>query len=205
MIPEVDDALGELLRSRAMPGKQVEMSFEAPTRDWAAGRNVPTVNAYLYDIREDTPRREYGMISVRNESGIVVKRRMPLRYFRLSYLLTCWTRRAEDEHRLLSSVLGCLIGTEVLSATGDGVLASLGLPIRLIVAAPSGDSGSVADIWSALGGNLKPSLSVVAIAPYPVESGSPAAPPVTEATGVVGRRIDAPDRADPLRLRRVRR
>jgi hypothetical protein len=205
MILEVDEALGDLLRSRAVPGKQVEMTFEAPTRDWAAGRNVPTVNAYLYDIREDMPRREYGMISVRDESGIVVQRRRPLRYFRLSYLVTCWTRRPEDEHRLLSSVLGCLVGTEVLPVTGDGVLASLGLPVRLIVAAPAADSGSTADIWSALGGNLKPSLSVVAIAPYPVESDSPVAPPVTEATGVVGRRIDAPDKADPLRLRRVRR
>ncbi|MEV7547917.1 Pvc16 family protein, partial [Streptomyces sp. NPDC089915] len=35
---------------RAPPG--IEVSFEAPTRDWAARRNAPAVNAYLYDIRE---------------------------------------------------------------------------------------------------------------------------------------------------------
>ena len=204
MIPEVDEALGGLLRSRAVPGGQVEVSFEPPTRDWAAGRNVPTVNAYLYDIREDTARREYGMISVRDESGIVVQRHRPLRHFRLSYLMTCWTRRPEDEHRLLASVLGCLIGTEVLPVTGAGVLASLGLPVQLTLATPPVDSRSAADLWSALGGNLKPSLDVVVTAPYP-EPGEPVAPPVTEGAGVVGRRLDAPDKADPMRMRRVRR
>jgi hypothetical protein len=205
VIPEVDEALRDLMRTRAVPGRQVEISFEAPTRDWAAGRNVPTVNAYLYDIREDTSRREYGMMSVRDESGIVVQRRRPLRYFRLSYLMTCWTSRPEDEHRLLASVLGCLVGTEVLPIYGDGALASLGQPVQLTLAGAPHDSPSAADLWSALGGNLKPSLDVAAIAPYPAETGAPVAPPVTEATGVVGRRLDAPGNEDPLRLRRVGR
>lgn len=204
MIPEIDEALGSLLRSRAVPGGQVEVSFEPPTRDWAAGRNAPTVNAYLYDIREDTARREYGMITVRDESGMVARRHRPLRHFRLSYLMTCWTRRPEDEHRLLSAVLGCLIGTEVLAVDGPGALASLGLPVRLTIGEPPSDSRSAADLWSALGGNLKPSLDVVVIAPYPDESGEPVAPPVTEA-GVVGRRIDAPGKEDPVRMRRMRR
>lgn len=204
MIPEIDAALGDLLRERAVPGGQVEISFEPPTRDWVAGRDVPTVNAYLYDIREDTDRREYGMISVRDESGVVVQRHRPLRYFRLSYLMTCWTRRPEDEHRLLAAVLGCLAGTQALPVTGPGALASLGLPAELALASPPGDSRSAADLWSALGGNLKPSLDAVVIAPYPDEGG-PVAPPVTEGPGVVGRRLDEPDRADPMRMRRARR
>lgn len=203
MIPEIDAALGDLLRSRAVPGGQVEISFEPPTRDWVAGRDVPTVNAYLYDIREDTARREYGMISERDESGAVVRRHRPLRHFRLSYLMTCWTRRPEDEHRLLAAVLGCLVTAEVLPVTGPGALASLGLPVQLAIAEPPGDSRSAADLWSALGGNLKPSLDAVVTAPYPDESGGPVAPPVTEGPGVVGRRIDAPDSADPVRSRRA--
>jgi hypothetical protein len=205
VIPEVDQALNGLLRSRAVPGGQVEISFDAPTRDWAAGRNVPTVNAYLYDITEDPQRRAYGSQPMRDESGIVVGRRRPLRYFRLSYLLTCWTRRPEDEHRLLASVLGCLIDAEVLPVPADGVLASLETPVPLTVAAPAADSRSATDLWSALGGNLKPSLNVVVTAPYRPEPDQSVAPAVTEAFGVVGRRIDAPDEADPVRLRRVGR
>jgi hypothetical protein len=205
VIPEVDQALGDLLRTRALPGGQVEVSFDPPTRDWAAGRNVPTVNAYLYDIREDTRRRKYGIIGVRDESGLLVQRRRPLRYFRLAYLITSWTRRPEDEHSLLASVLGCLVGTEVLPLSGDGPLASLGEPVAFSMAEPSGDSRSAADLWSALGGNLKPSLDVVAIAPYPIDSGDAVAPLVTDAVGVVGRRLDRPDVADPVVLRKVRR
>ena len=205
MIGEVDQALGDLLRARAVPRGQVEISFEAPSRDWAAGRTVPTVNAYLYDIREDMERREYGLVSVRDESGIVVKRHRPLRHFRLSYLMTCWTSRPQDEHSLLSSVLGCLVGTEVLPVSGAGPLASLGLPVQLTIATPPDDSRSAADLWSALGGNLKPSLDAVVIAPYPDDSEFAVAPPVTEGPGVVGQRLDVPDKADPMRLRRARR
>jgi hypothetical protein len=205
VIPEIDAALIGLLRSRAVPGRGVEVVFEAPTRDWAAGRNTPTIDAYLYNIREDTSRREYGMISVRDESGIVVRRRRPVRYFRLSYLVTCWTKRAEDEHRMLAAVLGCLLDTEVLPMAGSGVLAALGLPVPLTVAVPPEEAGSTSDIWSALGGVLKPSLDVVVTTPYPVESEAPVAPPVTEATGVAARRLDAPGSADQVRLRRVKR
>jgi hypothetical protein len=74
--------------------------------------------------------------------------------------VTCWTRRPEDEHRLLSAVLG---------------------------------------------GDLKPSLDVVVIAPYPEEFAGPIAPPVTEGAAVVGRRRDIPDKVDPMRMRRIRR
>jgi hypothetical protein len=205
MIPEIDEALTGLLRTRAMPGQGVEMAFEAPTGDWAAGRNAPTINVYLHNIREDTSRRAHGVVPVRDESGVVVRRDRPMRYFRLSYLVTCWTKRAEDEHRMLASVLGCLLETEMLPVTGSGVLGTLGVPVPLTVAVPPEEAGSASDIWSALGGVLKPSLDVVVTAPYPLESRDPVAPPGTEATGVTGRRIDAPGTADRTRLRRVKR
>lgn len=207
VISEVDEGLRDLLQAGVMPGGQVEISFEPPTRDWAAGRNVPTVNAYLYDIREDLRRRKFGAIGVRDESGVVVQRRRPRRYFRLSYLVTCWTRRPEDEHRLLGSALGCLAGADVVPVAGDGPLAalvSLGEVVAVALAEPSGDARSAADLWSALGGNLKPSLDVTVTAPYPDESAEPAAPPPTEA-GVVARRMDVPETAGPMRRRQVRR
>lgn len=200
MIPEVDKALGDLLRSGAIASGDVEVSFEPPTRDWAAGRNVPTVNVYLYDIREDSQRRKYGMIGVRDESGVMVRRRRPLRYFRLSYLVTCWTRRPEDEHRLLAAALGCVTGTEVLKISGDGPLAALGEPATIALAELPGDSRSAADLWSALGGSLKPSIDVTVTAPYPAESGEPVARPVTE-TGVVARRLDTGDTEGAVRPR----
>lgn len=203
MIPEIDEALFNLLRTGAVPDKGVEVAFEAPTRDWAARRSGPAVNAYLYDIREDVGRRDTGIQHVRNAEGIVVGRRRPLRFFRLSYLLTSWTKRAQDEHRLLAAVLNCLLGTDVLPLTGTGSLARLGTMIPLSVAVPPAESRSLADIWSALGGDLKPSLDVVIVAPFPNQVDEPVAPPVTDSHAVIGRRLDQPDVVDPIRVRKV--
>lgn len=203
MIPEIDEALFNLLRTGAVPDKGVEVAFEAPTRDWAARRNGPAVNAYLYDIREDLSRRDGGVQDVRNDQGLVVGRRRPVRFFRLSYLLTSWTTRAQDEHRLLAAVLGCLLSNEALPMAGEGMLARFGARIPLTVAVPPQESRSLADIWSALGGDLKPSLDVVVVAPFPLLVDEPVAPPVTESHAVIGRRMDQPDVVDPIRVRRV--
>lgn len=65
VIHEVDVTLRSLIRTRAMPGVITDVEFAAPTRDWAARRNAPTVNAFLYDVREDVGRRERGPVAVR--------------------------------------------------------------------------------------------------------------------------------------------
>ena len=75
MISIVDDALREIVRTQAIDGSDVDVVFDAPTKDWAARRNAPTVNIYLYDIREDLRRRERGWTEERGPDGIVVSRR----------------------------------------------------------------------------------------------------------------------------------
>ena len=114
MIHEVDEVLEQLLKGGALAGAGIDVSFEAPTRDWAARRNTTAINAYLYDIREDVHRRQRGHVAVRDERDVVVKRRQPPRWFRLSYLVTAWTKQPQDEHRLLSAVLATLIPRELL-------------------------------------------------------------------------------------------
>jgi hypothetical protein len=56
VIHEVDEALRRLVGDDALRGTDVEVAFAAPTKDWSARRNAPTVNVYLYDIREDLRR-----------------------------------------------------------------------------------------------------------------------------------------------------
>ena len=105
MIHEIDEALRRLVREEALPGSGVEVVFDAPTKEWAARRNAPTVNVYLYDIREDLRRRSRGLINEYDERGQVVSASPRRRYIKLSYLVTAWTQRPEDEHRLLSALL----------------------------------------------------------------------------------------------------
>lgn len=204
MIHEVDEVLRRLLTGGALAGSGVEIAFEAPTRDWAARRNAPTVDCYLYDIREDTTRRERGALSVRNEQGLTVRRRRPPRWFRLAYLVTAWTKRPQDEHRMLSAVLATLLPRELLAPEElAGSLAELGLTVPLSVASLSMEARSTAEIWSALGGELKPSIDVVVTIPMLSFPDYDAGPPVTElgvqVRGLDGTPADSPERHLPRR------
>ena len=180
MIYEVDEALRGLVSRDALPGMDVEIAFDAPTRDWASRRNAPTVDIYLYDIREDLRRRARGMINDYDAAGRVVERHLPPRYFNLSYLVTAWTQRPEDEHRLLSSMLACFLRQDAIPADLlDGRLAELALPVAVTVGLPPDENRGFADVWSALGGELKPSLDVVVSVPVDAGQRQPAAPLVT--------------------------
>lgn len=181
MIPEVDVALRSLIEREATAGTEVEVLFDAPTKDWAGRRNVPTIDVYLYDIREDMRRRERGLINEYDERERVRARHLPPRHFKLSYMITAWTQRPEDEHRLLAALLSCFlrhdaIPTEFLT----GPLADMGLPVPVTVALPPPEDRSFADVWSALGGELKPSLDVVVSAPTDTGQQYHAGPPVEQ-------------------------
>lgn len=188
MIYEVDEALRGLVRSDALPGSDVEVVFDAPTKDWASRRNTPTVDIYLYDIREDLRRRERGMVNDYDPAGHVVQRRLPPRYFKLSYLVTAWTQRPEDEHRLLSAILACFLRHDAIPAELlEGPLAELGLPAAITVGLPPPEDRGFADVWSALGGELKPSLDVVISVPVDTGQTRPVGPLVTQPVTVTAR------------------
>jgi hypothetical protein len=181
VIGEVDAALRALILSETVAGSAVEVVFDAPTKDWAGRRNVPTIDVYLYDIREDLRRRERGMVNSYGDDGRVMARHLPPRHFKLSYLITAWTQRPEDEHRLLSALLACFLRHDSIPLELlDGPLAELGLPVPISIALPPPEDRSFADVWSALGGELKPSLDVVVCAPISAGRQYPAGPPVSE-------------------------
>lgn len=177
MIHEVDKLLEKLVKRDALNGSAVELVFDAPTKDWVARRNAPTVDLYLYDIREDLQRRVPAWEDVRGEDGRIVDRQLPPRRFKLSYLITAWTQRPEDEHRLLSALLSGFLRNPMLAPDElDGVLAETDLPVYIDVGQPPSQDRSIADVWSALGGELKASLDVVVTAPIAVKRSAPMGP-----------------------------
>jgi hypothetical protein len=179
VIVDASESLRALVRQHLVNGSDVEVVFDAPTREWASRRNTPTVNLFLYDIREDMRRRSVGRQDERGDDQVVVARHVPPRWFKLSYLVTAWTQRPEDEQRLLSTVLGCLIAHDRIPP--DVLVGSLeGLPakIPLTCALPPHDERALSDMWSALGGELKPSLDVVIVAPFRMPEDKDISPPV---------------------------
>lgn len=190
MIPEVDHALRTLIEREAVDPTEVEVAFDAPTKDWAGRRTGPTVDVYLYDIREDLRRRERGWLN-EYDGNRILARHMPPRFFKLSYLVAAWTQRPEDEHRLLAALMTCLLRYEALPAEVlTGSLAALGFPIPVSVALPPPEDRSFADVWTALGGELKPSLDIVVTAPIEAGRAIPAGPPVQRPTVLVAGGID---------------
>jgi hypothetical protein len=180
MIHDVDQLLEKLVKKDALNGSSVELVFEAPTKDWVARRSGPAVDLYLYDIREDLERRVPAWEDVKDAAGQkTTDRRLPPRRYRLAYLVTAWTQRPEDEHRLLSSLLSCFIRNAMLKPEElEGTLAEPNLPVYIDVAQPPSQDRSLADVWSALGGELKPSLDVIVTAPMSVGRSAPYGPPV---------------------------
>ena len=185
VIHDVDQLLEKLVRRDALNGSSVDLVFEAPTKDWVARRSGPAVDLYLYDIREDLQRRVPAWEDVRDAKGAVTHRRQPPRRFRLAYLVTAWTQRPEDEHRLLSSLLACFLRNPFVKAEDlDAPLNEADLPVYLEVGQPASQERSLADIWSALGGELKPSLDLVVTAPIVVDSDAYIGPPILEGPSI---------------------
>jgi hypothetical protein len=163
MIQSLDETIKKLLVEKVpLNPREVEISFEVPKRDWAAGLTKPTINLYLYDIRENVllKQTQQNWIVERDvATGASVKRRAPMR-IDCSYLITAWTRAVEDEHRLLWGCLATLFEfPELPEPVLVGDLKGQEVPLRAEVAKVDGAMKNAADFWTALDNQLKPFLN----------------------------------------------
>ena len=162
MINDLDETLKQLLVEKAgLNASEVDISFDIPTRDWSTPVTRPTVNLYLYDLRENRQLRETYWDDEPGATGQVNLKRRPLR-IDLSYMVTCWTSGTEDQHRLLWRVMETFfrfspIPDDVL----QGSLRTLTHPVRTEVAQPDGVLKNVSDFWGALENQLRPSVALV--------------------------------------------
>jgi hypothetical protein len=186
VIAEVDAALRAMIE-RAVNGSDVEVVFDAPTKEWSSRRNKPSVNVFLFDVREDLDRREVQYEEVRDEQRRLVARRPPPRRFRLSYLISAWTTRPDDEHRVLDAVIARLAAHDVLPEdTLTGIYEAQPYHLFIGLAQPSRENAmTTSDVWSRLGGDYRPALEVVVSAPLDSHEPDSLGPPV------VTRNLDA--------------
>jgi hypothetical protein len=162
MINDLDETLKQLLVQKAgLSAAEVDISFDIPTREWSTPVTRPTVNLYLFDLRENHALRETYWDEEDGDDRRSNLKRRPLR-IDLSYMVTCWTSSAEDQHRLLWRVMETFfrhspIPDEVL----QGDLRHLTHPVRTEVAQPDGVLKNVSDFWGALENQLRPSVALV--------------------------------------------
>jgi hypothetical protein len=161
MLADLDETLRNLLRSELERHgfEGVDIAFDAPARDWSGQLSKPTVNVFLYDLREAEGLRSPEWSSSKRD-GRVREGRPPM-VMECSYAVTAWTQAVEDEHRLLSQVLAILFAfPELPQDKLNGRLAngSQAWPIKARVGQGKGEKS---DFWSAVGGQYKVSLDYV--------------------------------------------
>jgi len=157
-LADLDEALRTLLkRELERHGFEgVDIAFDAPATDWSAKLTNPTVNLFLYDLRENVAEAEVTTRNLR-VNGADIAAPPPMR-LEVTYSVTAWTKAVQDEHRLLSQVLAILFSHVSLpSDLLEGRLAAASL-LRAIETQVGRPKEEKADFWTSIGGRYKASI-----------------------------------------------
>ena len=166
MITDLNETIKQILvKKGAFDPAEVDIRFETPKREWAASISKPTINLYLYDIRENHELRGLEWFVEKDRNGTATRKKSPSR-INLSYLITAWANDIEDEHRLLWHVLLTLFRYQELpEELLLGQLTALQYSVKTTTAQPDGLSSNPADFWTALDNELKPSINYIVTLP----------------------------------------
>jgi hypothetical protein len=190
VIHDVDVSLDAFLR-RCLPDGTV-VTFTQPRAD---PPEALLLNGFLYDIREDVSSLAGYSDDIRAIDGTVTARRLPIRRYRLRYLLTAWTAEHAEvtEHELLGAVLaGCV---EHQSLPADCLAGSLADAEQLVTlrCAPADEQPVGFDPWARIGVPPRTTLDLVVIAPLV----PPAHTDLAEPAGEVNLRPAPKQRREP--------
>jgi hypothetical protein len=161
MLQDFDKTLEKLLIQQGKLGSDIEVAFEQPTREWSGRLNRPTLNCFCFDMRENLKLRSMEMTTTNNGNrGRTV---FPARRIDLSYLVTAWARKIEDEHQLLWRALSVLKRFPQLEPEDcEGMMRYQNLPIPVLVGDPSGLGINLVDLWSVMDNQMRLGFTVVA-------------------------------------------
>ncbi len=162
MIQDVDDTLKELLVQKAgINTADIDIKFDMPNKDWSATVTKPTINLFLYDMRENHELRSNERTLVRNGDNTAgVVSRPPVR-MDLSYLITVWTTDISDEHRLLGSLLNALLQFPLLpDDVLKGAMQTQAFPVHAWIAQPD-RLPNPWEFWGHMDHGMKASLNFV--------------------------------------------
>ena len=169
MIADLDETIKQLLiKEGGLDLKEVDIVFDMPDREWSATISKPTINFYLYDIRENLELRDYDW-NIAHSNGQATKTKLPIR-IDLAYLVTVWTNEIADQHRLLGHILATLLRYhELPEEMLQGSLAGVDFPIKARAAQSEGLLRNTSDFWSALDNNIRPSINYMITIPIDLD------------------------------------
>lgn len=187
VILETDQALLAVTKTRVLGNAAVTVTFDPPARPWIQALKTPAVNFFLFDIRENTHRRDVMYEQVRDEGGKVVGHRPPAVRYDLHYTVTVWGAPIAMEHRILAMVLRCFGALPTIPRPLlPEPLAQLPHDVHLTTAA-----GTKRSMFLNLAGEVKAGFELTATVAMPAPD-LPAAKPVNQAQVTVGPKPTAP-------------
>lgn len=164
MLLELHNTLQQLIYERGnISPREVDITFEAPTRERIDKLIRPAINMFLFDLQENTELRQGDFERARNNGR--AERRPPLRRFDLRYMVSALTTEIEDEHELIWRALLTLLRhpqfpAELLS---EGLRSLEPAPTTKVSQADEGQRLSA--VWTALGVPPHPALYYVVTVP----------------------------------------
>lgn len=193
MIADLDETLRQLLIAE-IPVKngEVDIKLDQPKREWSSRLNRPTVNIFLYDVRENNVLRQHQWEqaaggAARRGDNLAHRKRTPFRVD-CFYMLSAWANDPEDEHRLLTRAMLALFRFPVLP--DDRLVGTLRNPIFEIQTrlACHDRLTNPAEVWGALDNELRPTVPLIvtlALDPW-TEITGPVVSTLTLRTGQAG-------------------
>ncbi|MBW4493647.1 MAG: DUF4255 domain-containing protein [Oscillatoria princeps RMCB-10] len=184
MLDDLDLTLEELLKLElpATLAGQVSISFATPDSDLATKVQLPAIDLFLYDVRENVELRDSEWLVERQNNGTATKKRPPVRVD-CSYAITVWPADradAQTEHRLLGEVMKVLLRYRKIPAKFlQGNLKGQSPPMRTS-ALLSSQLQSLGEFWQAMGGKPKVTLNYTVTVSVEVEEAAETLPVVFE-------------------------
>jgi hypothetical protein len=161
MIADLDETIRKLvIKELPVKNGEVDIKFEQPKREWSARLSKPTINFFLYDLRENAVLRQHQWDNVREINGKVTRKRSPMRVD-CFYMLTTWAADPEDEHRLMTRCLLALFRHPIIPE--ELMVGAMQKPLFEVQArlAAHDRLTNPAEVWSSLDNEMRPSVSYI--------------------------------------------
>jgi hypothetical protein len=162
VIDDLSKTLRSILQQAAVPRplKDVHIVFDQPTEKFDPSE--PTIDLFLYDIRENTELRSNEPM-IQRQNGEAKMFHPPCRVA-CSYLLTAWPKGAGElplvEHQLLSQALMVLKRYPTIPESFlQGNLKGQAPPLPMMITQADGLKNPH-EFWTAIGNKLRPSITV---------------------------------------------
>ncbi len=163
MIADLDKTIIKLIEQEVpIDNGEIDVKFDQPTSDWSSKLSKPSINFFLYDIRENHVLRQHQWerIKKNGRQDVTRQKRTPF-LVDCHYVLTTWANEPEDEHRLMTRCLLALFRNPTIpeALLGES-LQNQPYPVQAKLAQHD-KLTNPAELWSALDNELRPSVSLI--------------------------------------------